>query len=132
MGITRIASVRARLACSAVGGIVLVSPVLAFSMVIALEVVIDGLMEAGVTGVSAITIGAVGCALFRRILPSETAQPSRRSAGVRRPGTAKAPFGWLRGRHGARQATGTVPIWKQWLMVTAAVFLSPVFALFLA
>ena len=27
---------------------------------------------------------------------------------------------------------GTVPIWKQWLMVTAGVFLSPVFALLLA
>jgi hypothetical protein len=64
-------SVRAWLAWSAVGGIVLVSPMLAFLMVIASEVLIDGVMGAGVTWVSAIAIGAVGCALFRRILSSE-------------------------------------------------------------
>jgi hypothetical protein len=37
-------------------------------------VLIDMLMEAGVIGASAITIGVVGCVLFRRILRSEIAQ----------------------------------------------------------
>ena len=67
---------RAWLAWSAVGGIVLVSPVLAFLMVIALEVLIDGVMGAGVTGVFAFAIGAVGSVQFRRIWRSEIAQRS--------------------------------------------------------
>jgi hypothetical protein len=38
----------------------LLNPVLAFLAVIAAEMLIDGLMKAGVTEVSAIVIGAVG------------------------------------------------------------------------
>ena len=56
--------------------LILLSPVVAFLMVMAAEVVIDGLMEAGMTGVSAFVIGAIGCVLFRRILCSETARQS--------------------------------------------------------
>lgn len=89
-------SVRTWIAWPAVGGVLLVSPVLAFWLVITAEMAVDALMEAGVTGVSAITIGAVGSVQFRRILHSEGAAAlgvegavrgtqHRRSAGVRRP-----------------------------------------------
>jgi len=59
-----------------VAAVVLVSPVLVFLMFVAAEVLIDGLMEAGVTAVSAVAIGAVGCVLFRRILRAELARQS--------------------------------------------------------
>ena len=59
-----------------VAAVVLVSPVLVFLMFVTAEVLIDGLMEAGVTAVSAIAIGAVGCVQFRRILRSEIALQS--------------------------------------------------------
>jgi hypothetical protein len=41
---------------SVIAALILLSPVVAFLMVIAVEVLIDGLMEAGVTGVSAIAM----------------------------------------------------------------------------
>jgi len=66
---------------SVIAGLILLSPVLAFLAVLAAEVVIDGLMEAGMTGVSAIAIGVVGCMLVRRILRPETARQSG-STGV--------------------------------------------------
>ena len=91
MGITRMGSVRAWLAWSAVGGIVLVSPMLAFLMVIALEVLIDGLMKAGVFGVSAVAIGAVGRVQFRRILRSETARESGSTELLRTPPVGAPP-----------------------------------------
>jgi nitrate reductase gamma subunit len=70
------ASVRNWAAGSAIAMLILLSPVGAFLAVIAAEVLIDMLMEAGVTGVCAVTIGVVGCVLFRRILRSETARQS--------------------------------------------------------
>ena len=69
-------SVRNWVAGSAIATLILLSPVGAFLAVIAAEVLIDMLMEAGVTGVSAVTIGVVGCVLFRRILRSEITQLS--------------------------------------------------------
>jgi ABC-type dipeptide/oligopeptide/nickel transport system permease subunit len=59
---------------SVIAGLVLLSPILALLAVIAAEMLIDGLMEAGVTGVSAIAICAVGWVQFRRIWRSEIAQ----------------------------------------------------------
>jgi hypothetical protein len=67
---------RTWVAWSLVAGVVLVGPVVAFFIVIAAEVLIDGLMEAGMTGVSAIVIGAVGWVQFRRIWRSEIARLS--------------------------------------------------------
>ena len=53
---------------SVVAAVLLVSPVFAFLLIIAAEMLIDLLMEAGTTPVSAIAIGGVGWVLFRRIL----------------------------------------------------------------
>ena len=52
---------------SAIAALILLSPVVAFLMVIAAEMLVDGLMEAGVTEVCAIAAVAIGWALFRRI-----------------------------------------------------------------
>jgi hypothetical protein len=59
---------------SVIAVLILLSPIVALLAVIAAEVLIDGLMEAGVTGVSAIAIGAVGWVQFRRIWRSEIPQ----------------------------------------------------------
>ena len=59
---------------SVIAGLILLSPIVALLAVIAAEMLIDGLMEAGMTGVSAIAIGAVGWVQFRRIWRSEIAQ----------------------------------------------------------
>jgi hypothetical protein len=56
---------------SGIAALILLGPIVAFLMVIAAEVLIDGLMEAGVTGMSAIAIGAIGWVQFRRIWRSE-------------------------------------------------------------
>jgi ABC-type dipeptide/oligopeptide/nickel transport system permease subunit len=69
-------SLRTWVAWSAVAGVLLVSPALLFLTVMAAEVLIDGLMEGGVTRVSAIAIGAIGWVQFRRIWRSEIAQLS--------------------------------------------------------
>jgi hypothetical protein len=76
---------------SAVAALIILSPVVAFLMVIVAEVVIDGLMEAGMTGVSAVAIGAVGCMLFRRILRSETARQSGATEPCEAPPIAAPP-----------------------------------------
>ena len=55
-----------------IAGLILLSPIVAFLMVIGAEVLIDGLMEAGVTAVSAIAIGAVGWVQFLRIWRSDS------------------------------------------------------------
>ena len=67
---------------SVIAALSLLSPVVAFFMVIAAEVLIDTLVEAGVTGVSTIAIGAIGWVQFRRIWRSEIAQLS----GSKEPG----------------------------------------------
>ena len=76
-----------------IAGLILLSPIVALLAVIAAEMLIDGLMEAGVTGVSAIAIGAVGWVQFRRISRSDSTAirvegavrgtSNRRSTGVR-------------------------------------------------
>jgi hypothetical protein len=67
-------SVRNWAAGSAIPTLILLSPVGAFFIILTAEVLIDGLMEAGVAEVCA--IGVVGCVLFHRILRSEIAQLS--------------------------------------------------------
>jgi ABC-type dipeptide/oligopeptide/nickel transport system permease subunit len=69
-------SVRYWTVASVIAGLILLSPIVALLAVIAAEMLIDGMVEAGVTGVSAIAIGAVGWVQFRRIWRSETAQLS--------------------------------------------------------
>ena len=63
--------------CSVIAALILLSPVVAFLMVIAAEVLIDWLLEAGVNGVCAVAAAAIGGTLSRRLL--------------RRPGTAPQP-----------------------------------------
>ena len=72
--------------------LILLSPVVAFLMVMTTEVLIEGLLEAGVTAVSAIVIGAFGCVLFRRILRAETARQSGSKEVCEAPPVA-APLG---------------------------------------
>jgi len=61
--------------------------------VMAAEIAVDGLVEAGMTGVSAFVIGAIGCVLFRRILRSETARQSGVDGGVRGTSHRRSPGG---------------------------------------
>jgi nitrate reductase gamma subunit len=84
-------SVRNWAAGSAIAALVLLSPVVAFLTVIAAEIAVDGLMEAGATGVCAIAIGAVGCVLFRRILRSEIARQSASDEVCAAPPVAAPP-----------------------------------------
>jgi apolipoprotein N-acyltransferase len=51
-----------------IAGFILLSPIVAFLMVVLAELLIDVLMEAGTMPVCAVAIGAVGWILFRRIL----------------------------------------------------------------
>ena len=59
-------SLRTWVGWSVVAAVLLVSPVLAFLMVISAEMLIDLLIEVGTTAVSAIAISAVGWVLVRR------------------------------------------------------------------
>jgi hypothetical protein len=52
---------------SVIAALILLSPVVAFLMVILAELLIDVLTEAGTTAVCAAAIGAVGWVLFRKI-----------------------------------------------------------------
>jgi nitrate reductase gamma subunit len=49
---------------------ILVSPVIAFLIVIAIEVLIDLSMAAGASAVSAVVIASIGLVLSRKFLPS--------------------------------------------------------------
>ena len=64
-------------AVSSIAGLILLSPVVAFLIIIATEMLIDGLMEAGVTAVCAVTVGVLGWVLFRSVSlhPATAAQP---------------------------------------------------------
>jgi hypothetical protein len=84
-------NLRTWVAWSIAAGVLLVSPVLAFLMVMAAEIAVDGLMEAGVIGVSATAIGAVGCVLFRRILRSEALRQSGSTGVCEAPPIAAPP-----------------------------------------
>jgi hypothetical protein len=69
-------SVRICAAGPAIAGLILLSPILAFLMVISAEILLDLAIGAGVIAVSAITVGALGWALFRRFwqLPDRVRQ----------------------------------------------------------
>ena len=54
------------LSTSVSAALILLSPVVAFLMVISAEMLIDSLMETGMTGVCAIAAGASGWVLFRK------------------------------------------------------------------
>jgi hypothetical protein len=76
---------------SGIAALILLGPIVAFLMVIAAEVLIDGLMEAGVTGMSAIAIGAIGWVQFRRIWRSEVVGLSRSKEVCEAPPVAAPP-----------------------------------------
>lgn len=75
-GIAAMRCVRNWAVGSAIAALILLSPILAFLMIMATEVLIDGVMAAGMTAVSAVAIGAVGWVLFRRTCRSEIARQS--------------------------------------------------------
>ena len=74
-----------------VAAVLLVSPVLAFLMIISAEMLIDLLMEAGTTAVSAIAVGAVGWVLFRRFWQPSGEKPQSRPGVVLDEGAIAAP-----------------------------------------
>ena len=53
-------------AVSSIVILILLSPVVAFLMIIAAEVLIDGLIEARTTAVGAVAVGVLGWVLFRK------------------------------------------------------------------
>ena len=79
-GLTRdrsMSSVRDWTAGSIVGALILVSPVVAFLVIIAAETLIDALMEAGMAADCALAAGSTGWVLFRRILSHPEEAPDR-------------------------------------------------------
>jgi len=108
-------SLRTWVVWSVVAAVLLVSPVLAFLMIIAAEVLIDLLMEAGTTPVCAIAIAGVGWALFRRVgslpvrnlsrgpgrYPTKGLLPSRRTREVSAPSRARGGGFWRADRTAA-------------------------------
>jgi nitrate reductase gamma subunit len=68
--------------------LVLLSPVIAFLMIITAEVLIDLLMEAGVIGVCAIAAGLIGWALFRRMSRRRLTPLSADDEGLGQPAIA--------------------------------------------
>jgi len=74
-----------------VAGVLLVSPVLSFLMIIAAEMLIDLLMEAWTTAVCAIAIGGVGWVLFRRFWQPSSEKPQSRPGVIYDEGAIAAP-----------------------------------------
>ena len=60
-------SIRKWLVRSVIAALILLSPVVAFLMVISAELLIDGLMETGLGGACIVIAGAIGWSLFRSI-----------------------------------------------------------------
>ena len=60
---------------SVIASVVLFSPALAFLVVIAAEILIDSLMEAGVTALFVVAAGAIGWLLFRKMSPRTKVAP---------------------------------------------------------
>jgi ABC-type dipeptide/oligopeptide/nickel transport system permease subunit len=83
--------IRYWIVASVIAGLILLSPIVALLAVIAGEMLIDGLMEAGVTGVLAIAIGSVGWVQFRRIWRSEMVQLSESEELCEAPPIASPP-----------------------------------------
>jgi hypothetical protein len=69
--------VRDWIVASVIAGLILLSPVVAFLIIISVEVLIDCLMEAGTTAVCDIAAAGIGWVLYRRISrhPSVAPQP---------------------------------------------------------
>ena len=84
-------SLRTWVGWSVVAAVLLVSPVLAFLLIIATEMLMDLLMEAGTTAVSAIAIGGVGWVLFRRFWQPSGEKPQSRPGVVLDEGAIAAP-----------------------------------------
>jgi hypothetical protein len=78
---------------SVIAALILLSPVVAFLMVILAELLIDVLTEAGTTAACAVAVGAVGWVLFRRI--SSEPDPAVQSRPEQEPdeGAIAAPPG---------------------------------------
>ena len=71
-------SVRDWTAGSIVGALILISPVVAFLVIIAAEMLIDALMEAGMAADCTLAAGSTGWVLFRRILSHPEEAPDRK------------------------------------------------------
>ena len=84
-------SLRTWVGWSVVAAVLLVSPVLAFLMIIAAEMLIDLLMEAWTTAVCAIAVGGVGWALFRRFWQPSGEKPQSEPGVVSDEGAIAAP-----------------------------------------
>ena len=84
-------SLRTWVAWSVVAALLLVSPVLAFLMIIVTEMLIDLLLEAGTTAVCAIAIGGVGWVLFRRFWQPSSEKPQSRPGVIYDEGAIAAP-----------------------------------------
>jgi hypothetical protein len=65
--------------------VILLSPIFGSLMLIAAEILIDLLMEAGAIGVYAIAGGAVGWVLFRRMSPHPERVPMSDEAAIAAP-----------------------------------------------
>ena len=61
--------------CSIIAALVLLSPALAFLMVIAAELVIDFAMEVGAAAVCVVAAGAIGWVLYRKRSPHPKVAP---------------------------------------------------------
>jgi hypothetical protein len=68
-------SVQYWMVASAIVGLILLSPIIVFLMVICAEMLIDLLIEAGTTAVSAVGVGAVGWVLVRKFWPPPDKAP---------------------------------------------------------
>jgi predicted signal transduction protein with EAL and GGDEF domain len=60
---------------SVISAVLLLSPALAFLIVIAIEILIDLLMEVGVPALLAAAVGAIGWFLFRKMPPRPKVAP---------------------------------------------------------
>jgi hypothetical protein len=92
-------------------------------IIIAAEVLIDGMVEVGVTGVSAIAIGAVGWVQFRRIWRSEITQVSGSKELCEAPLIA-APPGSGAWHQSIRTVTVRIPTPYLWMRPEKIFFLS--------
>jgi hypothetical protein len=86
-----VSNVRNWAVVSAVSALILLSPIMAFLIVISAEMLIDVVMEARVTAICAVAAGAMGWLLLRKHWPSpevarESAHAPARRAGATPPG----------------------------------------------
>jgi hypothetical protein len=70
-----VSNVRNWAVAAAIAALILLSPIVAFLMVITAEMLIDVVIEARVTAICAAAAGAIGWALFRKNHPHLKVQP---------------------------------------------------------